>query len=75
MENKEITKMNVPFKHNGRKLIIITGKAVYVTATPPGVLLIAMTARALTFTGADDGLRFFFHPDWSLLLKADVKYF
>ena len=42
------------------------------TATLPYVLLLALTARALTLDGADDGLRFFFHPDWSLLLKCEA---
>lgn len=48
------------------------GKAVYLTATLPYVLLLALTARALTLEGADDGLRYFFYPDWSLLLRAEV---
>ena len=50
-----------------------SGKAVYVTATMPYLLLLALIARALTLEGADDGLRYFFHPDWSLLLKAEVR--
>jgi len=55
-----------------RKSVRWSGKAVYVTATLPYVLLLALAARALTLEGADDGLRYFFHPDWSLLLKAKV---
>jgi len=49
------------------------GKAVYVTATLPYLLLLALAARALTLDGADDGLRYFFHPDWSILLKSEVS--
>jgi len=55
-----------------RKSVRWSGKAVYVTATLPYLLLLALIARALTLEGADDGLRYFFHPDWSLLLKAEV---
>ena len=54
-------------------MINCSGKAVYVTATLPYLLLLALIARALTLEGADDGLRYFFHPDWSLLLKAEVR--
>lgn len=55
-----------------RKSVRWSGKAVYVTGTMPYVLLVALTARALTLDGADEGLRHFFHPDWSLLSHADV---
>ena len=54
-------------------MVNCSGKAVYVTATLPYLLLLALIARALTLEGADDGLRYFFHPDWSLLLKAEVR--
>lgn len=46
---------------------------VYVTATLPYFLLLALTGRALTLEGADDGLRYFFHPDWSILLSSEVN--
>ena len=48
------------------------GKAVYLTATLPYVLLLALTARALTMEGAHEGVRHLFYPDWSLLLNAEV---
>lgn len=55
-----------------RKSVRWSGKAVYVTATLPYFLLLALTGRALTLDGADDGLRYFFHPDWSILLSSEV---
>lgn len=55
-----------------RKSVRGSGKAVYVTATMPYVLLVALMARALTLDGAHEGLQHFFHPDWSLLKHADV---
>ncbi|XP_046646776.1 sodium- and chloride-dependent betaine transporter-like isoform X1 [Daphnia pulicaria] len=55
-----------------RKSVRWSGKMVYVTATLPYFLLLALTGRALTLEGADDGLRYFFHPDWSILLSSEV---
>lgn len=57
-----------------RKSVRWSGKAVYVTATMPWVLLFALMARALTLEGAHEGLQHFFHPDWSLLRRADVRH-
>lgn len=54
-------------------MTLFPGKAVYVTATLPYFLLLALTGRALTLEGADDGLRYFFHPDWSILLRSEVN--
>ena len=48
------------------------GKAVYVTATLPYILLLALTARALTLNGAHEGLRYLFYPKWSMMLDAQV---
>merc|ERR1719336_2897866 len=54
------------------KSVKVTGKVVYVTATVPFILLIIFTVRALTLPGASDGLKYFFTPVWSEMLKPKV---
>merc|ERR1712079_291671 len=54
------------------KSVKVTGKVVYVTATVPFILLIIFTIRACTLPGADEGLRIFFTPDWSGMLRPKV---
>ncbi|XP_026145226.1 sodium-dependent neutral amino acid transporter B(0)AT3-like [Carassius auratus] len=48
------------------------GKAVYVTATFPYLVLTIFLVRALTLPGATDGLRYLFTPDWALLMDPQV---
>uniref|UniRef100_A0A8C5EJ65 Transporter n=1 Tax=Gouania willdenowi TaxID=441366 RepID=A0A8C5EJ65_GOUWI len=45
------------------------GKAVYVTATFPYLVLTIFLVRALTLPGATDGLVYLFTPDVSIILK------
>ncbi|KAK2887769.1 hypothetical protein QQF64_012862 [Cirrhinus molitorella] len=48
------------------------GKAVYVTATFPYLVLTIFLVRALTLPGATDGLLYLFTPDWTLLMDPQV---
>ncbi|XP_046714717.1 inactive sodium-dependent neutral amino acid transporter B(0)AT3 [Silurus meridionalis] len=48
------------------------GKAVYVTATFPYVVLTIFLGQALTLPGATDGLQYLFTPDWQVLLNPRV---
>uniref|UniRef100_A0A4W4GC77 Transporter n=1 Tax=Electrophorus electricus TaxID=8005 RepID=A0A4W4GC77_ELEEL len=48
------------------------GKAVYVTATFPYLVLTIFLVRALTLPGAIDGLEYLFTPDWGVLLNPQV---
>ncbi|XP_036433771.1 LOW QUALITY PROTEIN: inactive sodium-dependent neutral amino acid transporter B(0)AT3 [Colossoma macropomum] len=48
------------------------GKAVYVTATFPYLVLTIFLVRALTLPGATDGLVYLFTPDWQVLLNPQV---
>ncbi|XP_051526713.1 sodium-dependent neutral amino acid transporter B(0)AT3-like [Myxocyprinus asiaticus] len=48
------------------------GKAVYVTATFPYLVLTIFLVRALTLPGATDGLRYLFTPDWTILMDPQV---
>uniref|UniRef100_A0A3B4DAM1 Transporter n=1 Tax=Pygocentrus nattereri TaxID=42514 RepID=A0A3B4DAM1_PYGNA len=48
------------------------GKAVYITATFPYLVLTIFLVRALTLPGATDGLRYLFTPDWQILLNPQV---
>lgn len=54
------------------KSIKSSAKVRYLTATLPFVLIIVFMGRALTLDGAQEGLRFFFRPDWSKLANANV---
>uniref|UniRef100_A0A8D3CPD5 Transporter n=1 Tax=Scophthalmus maximus TaxID=52904 RepID=A0A8D3CPD5_SCOMX len=48
------------------------GKAVYVTATFPYLVLTIFLIRALTLPGASDGLLYLFTPDWEVLKNPQV---
>ncbi|KAM4540009.1 inactive sodium-dependent neutral amino acid transporter B(0)AT3 [Odontesthes bonariensis] len=48
------------------------GKAVYVTATFPYLVLTIFLIRALTLPGATDGLLYLFTPDWEILKSPQV---
>uniref|UniRef100_A0A8D0A478 Transporter n=1 Tax=Sander lucioperca TaxID=283035 RepID=A0A8D0A478_SANLU len=48
------------------------GKAVYVTATFPYLVLTIFLIRALTLPGATDGLVYLFTPDWEILKNPQV---
>ncbi|XP_063041161.1 sodium-dependent neutral amino acid transporter B(0)AT3-like [Engraulis encrasicolus] len=48
------------------------GKAVYVTATFPYLVLTIFLIRALTLPGATDGLIYLFTPKWELLKNPQV---
>lgn len=48
------------------------GKAVYVTATFPYLVLTIFLIRALTLPGAVDGLKYLFTPDWNILMNPQV---
>ncbi|XP_027891041.1 sodium-dependent neutral amino acid transporter B(0)AT3-like [Xiphophorus couchianus] len=48
------------------------GKAVYVTATFPYLVLTIFLVRALTLPGATDGLQYLFTPDWEILKSPQV---
>ncbi|XP_058263587.1 inactive sodium-dependent neutral amino acid transporter B(0)AT3 isoform X2 [Hemibagrus wyckioides] len=48
------------------------GKAVYVTATFPYIVLTVFLVRALTLPGAAQGLEYLFTPDWQVLLNPQV---
>jgi solute carrier family 6 GABA transporter-like protein 6/8/11/12/13 len=50
----------------------ISGKVVYVTATFPYIVIIIMLIRGVTLDGASMGLKYFFQPKWSDLLKPKV---
>ncbi|XP_076016767.1 sodium-dependent neutral amino acid transporter B(0)AT3-like [Genypterus blacodes] len=48
------------------------GKAIYVTATFPYLVLTIFLIRALTLPGATDGLVYLFTPDWETLKNPKV---
>ncbi|XP_029022658.1 inactive sodium-dependent neutral amino acid transporter B(0)AT3 [Betta splendens] len=48
------------------------GKAVYVTATFPYLVLTIFLIRGLTLPGATDGLIYLFTPDWEILKNPQV---
>ncbi|KAM4631101.1 sodium-dependent neutral amino acid transporter B(0)AT3-like [Polymixia lowei] len=48
------------------------GKAVYVTATFPYLVLTIFLIRALTLPGATDGLVYLFTPNWEILKNPQV---
>ncbi|XP_070995079.1 sodium-dependent neutral amino acid transporter B(0)AT1-like [Oncorhynchus clarkii lewisi] len=48
------------------------GKAVYVTATFPYLVLTIFLVRALTLPGAYEGLIYLFTPDWEILKNPQV---
>lgn len=48
------------------------GKAIYVTATFPYLMLTIFLVRALTLNGAVDGLKYLFTPNWETLKNPEV---
>ncbi|XP_030202409.1 sodium-dependent neutral amino acid transporter B(0)AT3-like isoform X1 [Gadus morhua] len=48
------------------------GKAVYVTATFPYLVLTIFLIKSLTLTGSTDGLIYLFTPDWNVLKNPQV---
>jgi Na+-dependent transporters of the SNF family len=54
------------------KSVKSSGKVLYFTATFPYVLILAFLAHALTLEGSDEGLRYFFKPQWELLKDSKV---
>ncbi|XP_036226158.2 sodium- and chloride-dependent GABA transporter ine isoform X2 [Bactrocera oleae] len=54
------------------KSIKSSAKVRYFTATFPFILIIILMGRAVTLEGADEGLRYFFRPNWSELKNANV---
>ncbi|XP_050321100.1 sodium- and chloride-dependent GABA transporter ine isoform X1 [Bactrocera neohumeralis] len=54
------------------KSIKSSAKVRYFTATFPFILIIILMTRAVTLEGADEGLRYFFRPNWSELKNANV---
>nr|XP_013998665.1 unnamed protein product [Salmo salar] len=48
------------------------GKAVYVTATFPYLVLTIFMVRALTLPGSSEGLMYLFTPDWEILKDPQV---
>lgn len=48
------------------------GKAVYVTATFPYLVLTIFLIRALTLPGAVDGIKYLFTPNWNVLMNPQV---
>ncbi|KAK9533118.1 hypothetical protein VZT92_009429 [Zoarces viviparus] len=54
------------------KGIASIGKAVYVTATFPFLVLTVFLIRGLTLPGATDGLLYLFTPDWEILKNPQV---
>ncbi|KAM8717970.1 hypothetical protein ACLKA7_004643 [Drosophila subpalustris] len=54
------------------KSIKSSAKVRYFTATFPFVLIIILMFRAVTLKGADEGLRFFFRPNWEKLKDSNV---
>lgn len=52
--------------------VALTGQIVYLTASVPCLLLLAFAVRGVTLPGADQGLLFFFRPDWSRILDPKV---
>lgn len=48
------------------------GKAIYVTATFPYLMLTIFLVRALTLPGAADGLKYLFTPNWETLKNPEV---
>nr|CAI5828187.1 unnamed protein product [Callosobruchus analis] len=49
-----------------------TGKAVWITALAPYVVLIILLARGVTLPGAADGIRYYLTPDWNKLYNTKV---
>lgn len=55
------------------KSIKSSAKVRYFTATFPFVIIIILLIKSLTLEGADEGMRYFWRPQFDLLLDAKVK--
>ena len=51
-----------------------TGKASYVLAIFPYIIILVLLVRALTLPGSLDGIKFFFTPQWDKILEPSVWY-
>lgn len=49
-----------------------SGKAVWVTALAPYVVLICLLFRGITLPGADEGIRYYLTPEWEKLKNTRV---
>lgn len=49
-----------------------TGKAVWVTALAPYVVLICLLFRGITLPGASEGIRYYLTPEWEKLKNTKV---
>ncbi|XP_017777870.1 PREDICTED: sodium- and chloride-dependent GABA transporter ine [Nicrophorus vespilloides] len=54
------------------KSIKSSAKVRYFTATLPFLLIIILMAKSLTLEGANEGMRYFFRPNWKMLGDAKV---
>jgi len=50
-----------------------SGKASYILALFPYVVMIILLIRGATLPGAQEGIRLFFHPHWEKLLEPEVR--
>lgn len=50
-----------------------TGKAVWVTALAPYVVLIILLIRGVTLPGAMQGIQYYLTPQWHMLLNSKVS--
>ena len=51
-----------------------TGKAAYVTATFPIIILMILVIRGVTLPGAGIGLKYYLTPQWGTLVKAEAGF-
>ena len=49
-----------------------SGKAAWVTALYPYIILTTLLIRAVTLPGAMEGIKFYLKPDWSKLIETEV---
>ncbi|OQR72161.1 sodium-dependent serotonin transporter-like [Tropilaelaps mercedesae] len=49
-----------------------TGKAVYITAIAPYIVLFALLVKGVTLDGAYDGIAYYLWPDWTKLQEREV---
>ena len=49
-----------------------SGKAAWVTALYPYIVLTTLLIRAVTLPGAMEGIKFYLKPDWSKLMETEA---